>query len=191
MHSQVMYFELGVYFLRNTLLNFLLVAATLAKNMVYSLTSAFLGKIWVYLNAPPSRPVIRLLESKYHTSNHCYTRCNSKTCAVRFSKLQSIFWPNFRIIDQHLVLIWADFHKWCLDITGVSPPPWVKCVTPFRVFSKSGWSHPKRWPVIMGSIIGGKWFPRFWPGVNLSHWLGQGMWGLGLWPKISLKSAGH
>ena len=46
MHSQYMYFELGMYFLMNTLLISLLVVPTLAKNTVYSLTSALLVKIW-------------------------------------------------------------------------------------------------------------------------------------------------
>ena len=53
MHSQYVYFELGMYFLMNTLLIFLLVVPTLAKNMVYSLTSALLVKIWANLKAPP------------------------------------------------------------------------------------------------------------------------------------------
>ena len=53
MHSQYMYFELGMYFLMNTLLISLLVVPTLAKNMVYSLTSALLVKIWANLKAPP------------------------------------------------------------------------------------------------------------------------------------------
>ena len=53
MHSQDMYFELVVYFLRNTLHNSLLVAPKLPRNMVYSLTPALLGKIGVHLNAVP------------------------------------------------------------------------------------------------------------------------------------------
>ena len=55
MHSQYMYFELGMYFLMNTLLISLLVAPTLAQNMVYSLSSALLVKIWANLKAPPRR----------------------------------------------------------------------------------------------------------------------------------------
>ena len=33
-----------------------------------------------------------------------------KTYAIRFSVWQAIFGPNFRLIDQHLVLVWADLH---------------------------------------------------------------------------------
>ena len=110
MHSQYMYFELGMYFLMNTLLISLLVVPTLAKNMVYSLTSALLVKIWANLKAPPRRRITGLVGPLYLTSNHCYTGCNSKTYAVRFSRLLTIFLPNFRIIDQHLLLIWADLH---------------------------------------------------------------------------------
>ena len=119
MHSQYMYFELGMYFLMNTLLISLLVAPTLAQNMVYSLSSALLVKIWANLKAPPRRRNTGLLGSIYHTSNHCYTGCNFKTYAVRFSRLQTIFWPNFRIIDQHLLLIWADLHVFDTILTAI------------------------------------------------------------------------
>ena len=61
MHSQYMYFELGMYFLMNTLFISLLVVPTLAKNMVYSLTSALLVKIWANLKAPPRRRITGLL----------------------------------------------------------------------------------------------------------------------------------
>ena len=119
MHSQYMYFELGMYFLMNTLLISLLVAPTLAQNMVYSLSSALLVKIWANLKAPPRRRNTGLLGSIYYTSNHCYTGCNFKTYAVRFSRLQTIFWPNFRIIDQHLLLIWADLHVFDTILTAI------------------------------------------------------------------------
>ena len=119
MHSLYMYFELGMHFLMNTLLISLLVLPTLAKNMVYSLTSALLVKIWANLKAPPRRRITGLLGPIYHTSNHCYTGCNSKTYAVRFSRLQTISWPNFRIIDQHLLLIWADLHVFYTILTAI------------------------------------------------------------------------
>ena len=69
-----------------------------------------IGQNMSKLKAPPRRRITGLLGPIYHTSNHCYTGCNSKTYAVRFSRLQTISWPNFRIIDQHLLLIWADLH---------------------------------------------------------------------------------
>ena len=119
MHSQYMYFELGMYFLMNTLLISLLVVPTLAKNVIYSLTSASLVKIWANLKAPPRRRITGLLGPIYHTSNHCYTGCNSKTYAVRFSRLQTIFLPNFRIIDQHLLRIWADLHVFYTILTAI------------------------------------------------------------------------
>ena len=98
---------------------FSFVVPTLAKNMVYSLTSALLVKIWANLKAPPRRRITGLLGPIYHTSNHCYTGCNSKTYAVRFSSLQTIFLPNFRIIDQHLLLIWADLHVFYTILTAI------------------------------------------------------------------------
>ena len=55
-------------------------------------------------------PITGLLEFVCHSNNYCYTGCNSETYAVRFSIHQLIFWPNFRIINQYLVLVWADFY---------------------------------------------------------------------------------
>ena len=97
-----------MYFLSNTLLNYLLQVPTLAHQVVYWLTCALLGKLWEHLNPPPATPITGLLELIYHTNNHCYTGCNSETYAIRFSIRQLIFWPNFRIIDQYLVLVLAD-----------------------------------------------------------------------------------
>ena len=105
LHSQYMYFGLTMYFLSNTLLNSLLQVPTLAHQVVYWLTCALLGKFWEHLNPPPATPITGLLELIYHTNNHCYTGCNSETYAIRFSIRQLIFWPNFRIIDQYLVLV--------------------------------------------------------------------------------------
>ena len=110
LHSQYMYFGLNMYSLSNTLLNSLLQVPTLAHQVVYWLTCALLGKFWEHLNPPPATPITGLLELKYHTNNHCYTGCNSETYAIRFSIRQLIFWPNFRIIDQYLVLVLADLH---------------------------------------------------------------------------------
>ena len=53
MHTKYMYFELGMYFLMNTLLISLLVVPTLAKNMVYSLTFCLLVKYEQTLRHPP------------------------------------------------------------------------------------------------------------------------------------------
>ena len=110
LHSQYMYFGLNMYFLNNTLLNSLLLVPSLALQVVYWLTCALLGKFWEHLNPPPATPITGLLELICHTNNHCYTGCNSETYAIRFSMHQLIFWPNFRIIDQYLVLVWADMH---------------------------------------------------------------------------------
>ena len=33
-----------------------------------------------------------------------------KPGSVRFSMCHLIFWPNFSIIDQHLVLVWCNLH---------------------------------------------------------------------------------
>ena len=110
LHSQYMYFGLNMYFLSNTLLNSLLQVPTLAHQVVYWLTCALLGKFWEHLNPTLATPTTGLLELIYHTNNHCYTGCNSETYVIRFSIRQLIFLPNFRIIDQYLVLVLADLH---------------------------------------------------------------------------------
>ena len=48
-----------------------------------------------------------------------YIRCNPKTYAIRFSVWQAIFGPNFRLIDQHLVLVWADLHLFLAIFTTI------------------------------------------------------------------------
>ena len=110
LHSQYMCFGLNMYFLSNTLLNYFLVVPTLAHQVVCWHTRTLLGKFWEHLNPTPSHANQGLLESICHTNNHCYTGCNSETYAIRFSMNQLIFWPNFRIIDQYLVLVCSDLH---------------------------------------------------------------------------------
>ena len=57
--------------------------------------------LWLYFRLPGHI---------WHIRHHWYIRCNPKTYAIRFSVWQAIFGPNFRLIDQHLVLVWADLH---------------------------------------------------------------------------------
>ena len=109
LHSQYMYFGLNMYLLSNTLLNSLLLVPTLAHQVVYWLICAFFASSEIILTNPSTTPITVLLEPICHTNSHCYTGCNSETYAIRFSMHQLIFWPNFRIIDQYLVLVWADF----------------------------------------------------------------------------------
>ena len=110
LHSQYMYFGLNLYLLSNTLLNSLLLVPTLAHQVVYWLICAFFASSEIILTNPSTTPITVLLEPICHTNSHCYTGCNSETYAIRFSMHQLIFWPNFRIIDQYLVLVWADLH---------------------------------------------------------------------------------
>ena len=84
-------FWAGYVFLNEYTTYFSFSGAHSRQNMVYSLTSALLVKIWANLKAPPRRRITGLLGPIYHTSNHCYTGCNSKSYAVRFSRLQTIF----------------------------------------------------------------------------------------------------
>ena len=121
-----------MYFLSNTLLNSLLQVPTLAHQVVYWLTCALLGKFWEHLNPPPATPITGLLELIYHTNKHCYTGCNSETNAIRFSIRQLIFWPNFRIIDQYLVLVLADLHLFLTILQQYSNSiiSVLKCNTP-------------------------------------------------------------
>ena len=57
LHSQYMYFGLNMHFLKNTLLNSLLLVPSLALQVVYWLTCALLGKFWEHLNPPPATPI--------------------------------------------------------------------------------------------------------------------------------------
>ena len=66
--------------------------------------------LWLYFRLPGPHMTHR---------HHWYIRCNPKTYAIRFSVWQAIFGPNFRLIDQHLVLVWADLHLFLAIFTTI------------------------------------------------------------------------
>ena len=96
-----------------------LVALALANNMVFSLKFVLLCQIYVYLNAAPQKRLWGQLKPILPNYRYCYIRCNFKTGSVRFSMCHLIFWPNFSIIDQHLVLVWCNLHVFLTIFTAL------------------------------------------------------------------------
>ena len=110
MHSQYMYFELGMYFLMNTLL-FLFLWCPLSPKIWFTASLLpYWSKYEQILRHPP--------EGELQASWGPYTTpvitaildvilkpMQSDLVAYRLFSCQ-----NFRIIDQHLLLIWADLH---------------------------------------------------------------------------------
>ena len=95
-------------------------APSLAENMVYSLRSALLGKISVYFNAPPPAGELQACWSPNTTS--VITAIPDVILKPVQSDLvgyRGFFWPNFRIIDLHLVLVWADLHLFSTILTAL------------------------------------------------------------------------
>ena len=76
----------------------------------FNLESTLIENISAFPNTAIWGCIFAFLDNILHIWHHWYTRCNPKTYAVRFSKWQVIFRPNFRLIDQHLILVWAELH---------------------------------------------------------------------------------
>ena len=74
--------------------------------MVFNLESTLIENIPAFPDIAIWGCIFAFLEPIWHIWHHWYTRCNLKTYAVRFSMWQVIFRPNFRLIEQHLVLVW-------------------------------------------------------------------------------------
>ena len=110
LHSLNLHFGLHMNFWMNTLLNSILGATPVWINMVFNLESTLIENISAFPNTAIWGCIFAFLDNIWHIWHHWYTRCNPKTYAVRFSKWQVIFRPNFRLIDQHLVLVWAELH---------------------------------------------------------------------------------
>ena len=87
--------------------------------MVYSLKSALTEKISAYPETANWGCIFALPEPILHRWRHCYTRCNPKTCAVRFSEWQVIFGPSFMVTEQYLVLVLADLHLFWTILTAI------------------------------------------------------------------------
>ena len=99
-----------MYFLSNTLLNSLLQVPTLAHQVVYWLTCALLGKLWEHLNPPPARQLQAFWSSYITPIITAILDVILKPMQLDLVLRQLIFWPNFRIIYQYLVLVLADLH---------------------------------------------------------------------------------
>ena len=110
LHSLNLHFGLDVNFSNNTLLKFISVATPVGNNMVFNLESTLIENISAFPDTAICGCILAFLDHIWRIWHHWYTRCNPKTYAIRFSAWQVILGPNFRLIDQHLVLVWADLH---------------------------------------------------------------------------------
>ena len=119
LHSLKLYFGLDMHFWRNTPLKSIQVATPVGHSMVYSLKSALTEKISAYPETANWGCIFALPEPILHRWRHCYTRCNPKTCAVRFSEWQVIFGPSFMVTEQYLVLVLADLHLFWTILTAI------------------------------------------------------------------------
>ena len=99
-----------MYFLNNTLLNSLLLVPSLALQVVYWLTCALLGKFWEHLNPPQPRQLQAYWSSYVTPIITAILDVILKPMQLDLVCTNWFFWPNFRIIDQYLVLVWADMH---------------------------------------------------------------------------------
>ena len=114
LHSMNLHFGLDMNFSKNTLLKFISVATPVGNNMVFNLESTLIENISTFSDTAICGFILAFLDHIWHLGHHWYTRCNPKTYAITFSVWQVIFGLNFRLIDQHLVLVWADLHLFCL-----------------------------------------------------------------------------
>ena len=119
LHSLNLYFGLDIHFWRNTLLKFIQVATPVGDNMVYSHNCALIEKISAYSDTATRGCIFAYLDPILHQWHHWYTRCNSKTCAIRLSVCQVMFWPSCMVTEQYLVLVWADLHVFWTILTAI------------------------------------------------------------------------
>ena len=89
------------------------------NNMVFNLESTLIENISAFPYTAICDCIFAFLDHIWHIRHHWYIRCNPKTYAIRFSVWQAIFGPNFRLIDQHLVLVWADLHLFLAIFTTI------------------------------------------------------------------------
>ena len=114
LHSLNLHFGLDMNFSKNKLLKFISVATPVGNSMVFNLESTLIENISAFPYTAICDCIFAFLDHIWHIRHHWYIRCNPKTYAIRFSVWQAIFGPNFRLIDQHLVLVWADLHLFWL-----------------------------------------------------------------------------
>ena len=114
-----LHFELDMNFSKNKLLKFISGATPVGNNMVFNLESTLIENISAFPYTAICDCIFAFLDHIWHIRHHWYIRCNPKTYAIRFSVWQAIFGPNFRLIDQHLVLVWADLHLFLAIFTTI------------------------------------------------------------------------
>ena len=119
LHSLNLHFGLDMNFSKNKLLKFISGATPVGNNMVFNLESTLIENISAFPYTAISDCIFAFLDHIWHIRHHWYIRCNPKTYAIRFSVWQAIFGPNFRLIDQHLVLVWADLHLFLAIFTTI------------------------------------------------------------------------
>ena len=112
-------FGLDMNFSKNKLLKFISGATPVGNNMVFNLESTLIENISAFPYTAICDCIFAFLDHIWHIRHHWYIRCNPKTYAIRFSVWQAIFGPNFRLIDQHLVLVWADLHLFLAIFTTI------------------------------------------------------------------------
>ena len=121
LHSLNLHFGLDMNFWMNTILKFISVATPVGNNMVFNLESTLIENtcISAFPDTAICGCILAFLDHIWLVWYHWYTSCNPKTYAIRFSVWQVIFGPNFRLTDQHLVLVWADLHLFLSIFTTI------------------------------------------------------------------------
>ena len=109
----------GYEFLKEQTIKFISVATPVGNNMVFNLESTLIENMSAFPYTAICDCIFAFLDHIWHIRHHWYIRCNPKTYAIRFSVWQAIFGPNFRLIDQHLVLVWADLHLFLAIFTTI------------------------------------------------------------------------
>ena len=105
--------------LRNILVESHLVAPALAKIWFSALNWSYFAK-FKYILMQPHRSEFGASWSQYcQTIGTVISDVIFKTGSVRFSMCHLIFWPNFSIIDQHLVLVLCNLHVFLTNFTAL------------------------------------------------------------------------
>ena len=93
--------------------------ASTSKKWFSDLNLSYFAK-FKYILMQPHRSEFGASWSQYcQTIGTVISECNFKTGSVRFSMCHLIFWPNFSIIDQHLVLVWCNLHVFLTIFTAL------------------------------------------------------------------------
>ena len=100
----------GYEFSKNKLLKFISGATPVGNNMVFNLESTLIENISAFPYTAICDCIFAFLDHIWHIRHHWYIRCNPKAYASDLVCGKQFLGQNFRLIDQHLVLVWADLH---------------------------------------------------------------------------------